>query len=148
LTFLTDWLIINAMVNQLADTFVALADPTRFRVVEMLGGQELSAGEIAARCSISGPALSRHLRVLRRTGLVEVVQNERAELDARLRVYRLRPEQFSSVKEWIDQMQAFWMKQLSAFKSYAEGKQDRPSKGLETGSGRGLHRKKVKGRPK
>lgn len=122
LTILTSWLMINAMVNQLPDTFVALADPTRFQVVQMLRGRELSAGEIAARCAISGPALSRHLRVLRRTGLVEVVQTERAERDARLRVYKLRPEPFLSVKHWIDEMQAFWTGQLAAFKSYAEGR--------------------------
>jgi DNA-binding transcriptional ArsR family regulator len=110
------------MINQLSGTFAALADPTRFQVVEMLGGQELSAGEMAARCSISGPALSRHLRVLRRTGLVEVVHTERSELDARLRVYRLRPERFNDVKDWVDEMQAFWTGQLAAFKSYAEAR--------------------------
>jgi hypothetical protein len=59
---------------------------------------------------------------LRRTGLVEVVQSQRAERDARLRVYRLRPEQFLSVKDWIDEMQTFWAAQLAAFKSYAEDK--------------------------
>ena len=110
------------MVNDLASTFVALGDATRFQVVEMLRGQELSAGEIAAKCSISGPALSRHLRVLRRTGLVEVVDSERSELDARVRVYRLRPERFDDIKDWVDQMQAFWRGQLAAFKSYAEAR--------------------------
>src|SRR5262245_61285743 len=91
------------MANQLSATFVALADRTRFRVVELLRGRELSAGEIAAGCAVSGPALSRHLRILRRSSLVEVVQTERSELDARLRVYRLRPEPFLSVKDWIDE---------------------------------------------
>jgi DNA-binding transcriptional ArsR family regulator len=108
------------MVKHLPNTFIALADATRFRVVEALRGRELSAGEIATRCSVSGPALSRHLRVLRRTGIVEVVHSPRAELDARLRVYRLRPEPFSSMKDWVDQLQAFWTGQLAAFKSYAE----------------------------
>jgi len=111
---------INVMVNQLSGTFVALADPTRFQVVEMLRGGELSAGDMAAACSISSPALSRHLRVLRRTGLVEVVHSERSERDARVRVYRLRPERFKDVRDWVDQMQAFWTGQLAAFKSYAE----------------------------
>jgi DNA-binding transcriptional ArsR family regulator len=110
------------MVNQLSGTFGALADRTRFQVVEMLKGRELSAGEMAVGCSISGPALSRHLRVLRRAGLVEVVHSERSELDARLRVYRLRPERFDDVKGWVDQMQAFWAGQLAAFKSYAEAR--------------------------
>ena len=67
--------------------------------------------------------MSRHLRVLRRSGLVEVAHSGRVDEDARLRVYRLRPEQFLSIKHWIDHMQAFWTSQLTAFKSYAEGKQ-------------------------
>jgi DNA-binding transcriptional ArsR family regulator len=112
------------MVNQLETAFAALADPTRFRVVDLLRSHELSASELAAKCSASGPAMSRHLRVLRKSGLVEVVQaHRRAEEDARLRVYRLRPEQFLSLKDWIDHMQAFWSGQLTAFKSYAENKQ-------------------------
>jgi DNA-binding transcriptional ArsR family regulator len=110
------------MVNHLPGTFGALADPIRFQVVEMLKGRELSAGEMAAGCLVSGPALSRHLRVLRRTGLVEVVHSERTERDARLRVYRLRHERFDDLKDWVDQMQAFWTGQLAAFKSYAEAR--------------------------
>jgi len=111
------------MVNQITTAFAALADPTRLRVVEALRNRELCAGELAASCSMSGPAMSRHLRILRRSGLIEVFQTQRTEQDARLRVYRLRPEPFRSVKDWIDHMQAFWTGQLNAFKSYAEGKQ-------------------------
>jgi DNA-binding transcriptional ArsR family regulator len=115
-------------VNQLEDTFAALADPTRFRAVQMLLNRELSAGALAAGCSASAPAMSRHLRVLRKTGLIEVIPTKRADQDARLRVYRLRPEQFLSVKDWIDHMQAFWTGQLAAFKSYAEDKHRRRGK--------------------
>jgi DNA-binding transcriptional ArsR family regulator len=110
------------MVNQLEATFAALADPTRFRVVQALRGGDKCAGELAASCSMSAPAMSRHLRVLRKTGLIEVVQTERAHEDARLRVYRLRPEPFLSVKEWVEHMQAFWTGQLNAFKAYAENR--------------------------
>src|SRR5689334_14403382 len=101
-------------------TFAALADPTRLRVVELLRGHDLRAGEIAEKCSMSGPAMSRHLRVLRRSGLVEVVATQPDELDARLRVYRLRHEPFLSLKDWVDEMQRFWAGQLNAFKDYAE----------------------------
>src|SRR5215471_15995573 len=104
------------MVNQLGVAFSALADPTRLRVVEALRGRELCAGELAASCSMSGPAMSRHLRILRKSGLIESVQTQRAEQDARLRVYRLRPEPFRSVQSWVEHMQAFWTEQLSAFK--------------------------------
>ena len=110
------------MSNQLANTFAALADPTRFQVVEVLRGRQLSAGEIAAKCSTSGPAMSRHLRVLRRTGLVEVVPARNPDEDARLRMYRLRREPFLAVENWVDHVQAFWNRQLNSFKSYAEGK--------------------------
>lgn len=101
-------------------TFAALADPTRFRVVEILSTRDLPAGELASQCAVSGPAMSRHLRVLRRTGLVEVVHGQPAEDDARLRIYRLRRDPVLSVKDWVDQMQAFWTGQLNAFKTYAE----------------------------
>jgi DNA-binding transcriptional ArsR family regulator len=118
--------IFNRMMNQLETTFAALAEPTRFRVVGMLRGRELSAGELATRCATSNPAMSRHLRVLRKSGIVEIAPSPRAEQDARLRVYRLRPDPFVDLKDWIDQMQQFWGGQLSAFKAYAERKQALP----------------------
>jgi DNA-binding transcriptional ArsR family regulator len=108
------------LVNHLTTTFAALADPTRFRVVEILCTRDLPAGELASQCSVSGPAMSRHLRVLRRTGLVEVVHAQAAEDDARLRIYRLRRDPFLSVGDWVDQMRGFWASQLNAFKTYAE----------------------------
>jgi DNA-binding transcriptional ArsR family regulator len=104
------------MVNHLDldSTLAALADPTRRRVIELLRECPRRAGELAAACGTSGPAMSRHLRVLRASGLVEV-EGERAEQDARLRVYRLRPEPFMTLQAWLDQMQAFWTDQLAAF---------------------------------
>src|SRR5262249_16193310 len=115
------------MVNQLGMTFSALAEPTRFQVIEMLRGRDLSAGELAARCSTTGPAMSRHLRVLRKSGLIEVVQTPRAEKDARLRVYRLRPQQLPSLQNWVDTMQQVWTRRLAAFKEYA-AQQSKPGK--------------------
>jgi len=109
------------VVNHIESTFAALSDPTRCRVVGLLRSNRLSAGELASKCEMSGPAMSRHLRVLRRSGLVEV-EPSHADSDARIRVYRLRPEPFFSLKEWIDHMQAFWTGQLAAFKQYAEHK--------------------------
>lgn len=107
------------MVNNF--TFSALADPTRFQVVEALRSRDWCAGELAEKCSISGPAMSRHLRVLRRSGLVEVVQTQPIDRDARLRIYRLRTEPFRSLRDWAEHMQTFWNSQLSGFKAYAEG---------------------------
>ncbi len=63
--------------------------------------------------------MSRHLRVLRASGLV-AVEEEQSNRDARLRVYWLCPDPFISLQGWLDQVQAFWSDQLGAFKHYAE----------------------------
>ena len=88
----------------------------------MLRKRDLCATELATKCSMSSAAMSRHLRVLRTSGLVELVQTRRTERDARLRVYRLRGEAFRSVSRWAEHMEAFWTEQMNAFKSYAEGR--------------------------
>jgi DNA-binding transcriptional ArsR family regulator len=118
------------MVKDVASVFAALADPTRNHVVTLLCRESLAAGELARSCGVSGPAMSRHLRVLRKSGLVEVVQ-QGPEADARIRAYRLHPEAFRSLKAWIDHMQTFWDGHLSAFKSYVE--ENYPKSGRKTG---------------
>ena len=111
------------MVNDIDSTLAALSDPTRRHVVELLRERPRRAGELAAAVAMSGPAMSRHLRVLRASGLVEV-EEEHADSDARLRVYRLRPEPFLALLAWLDQVQAFWTDQLGAFKAYIERTQE------------------------
>ena len=101
-------------MKHLDSTLAALADPTRRRVVELLREQPLRAGELAARAQTSPPAMSRHLRVLRSTGIVEA---ELSDDDARARVYRLRPERLKALQVWLD---SFWGGQLEAFKARAE----------------------------
>jgi DNA-binding transcriptional ArsR family regulator len=117
LTSLLQKAIIALMVNQLDRTLAALADPTRRRVVELLREQPLPAGELAATAGVTPPAMSRHLRVLRRSGLVE---DGGVEHDARIRMYCLRPEPFAGLGSWLGQVQAFWDHELSAFKAYAD----------------------------
>ncbi|MEV6276409.1 metalloregulator ArsR/SmtB family transcription factor [Nocardia sp. NPDC051832] len=73
----------------------AIADPIRREILEMLDGQQLAAGDIAARFDISRPAISRHLRVLRESGLV------RAELVGRERIYTLDAGPLGELAEWI-----------------------------------------------
>jgi DNA-binding transcriptional ArsR family regulator len=109
----------NPMPNNLDGTLAALADPTRRQVVDLLRERPRRAGELAAGCATSAPAMSRHLRVLRASGLVEV-EAEQLDHDARLRIYRLRPEPFVTLQAWLDQVQSFWNEQLGAFKTYAE----------------------------
>jgi DNA-binding transcriptional ArsR family regulator len=105
------------MVNDIDVALTALAEPTRRRIVDLLRERPRRAGELAAAARMSGPALSRHLRVLRRSGMVE---EESAAEDARVRIYRLRPEPFLALRAWLDQVQAFWSDQLGAFKEHAE----------------------------
>ena len=99
------------------EVFVALADPTRRQVVQLLGGGARRAGELADEIGTSAPAMSRHLRVLLRAG---VVADERRPEDARLRVFRLRPESMVAVRAWLDQIQAEWDEQLQHFKTHVE----------------------------
>jgi DNA-binding transcriptional ArsR family regulator len=107
------------MGAELDATLAALADPTRRHVVDLLRERPRRAGELAAACAMSGPAMSRHLRVLRAGGLVEV-EGEPVEEDARLRVYRLRPEPFVGLQAWLDQVQAFWSERLGSYKAHVE----------------------------
>jgi DNA-binding transcriptional ArsR family regulator len=105
------------VVNELDATFAALAEPTRRQVIELLRERPRRASELAARVGTSGPAMSRHLRVLRTSGLVA---DERVDHDARLHVYRLRPEPFDALGEWLDEVRAFWTGQLGAYQAHVE----------------------------
>jgi DNA-binding transcriptional ArsR family regulator len=98
-------------------TLAALADPTRRGVVDLLRERPRRAGELAQALSVSPPALSRHLRVLRASGLV--VEEHPAD-DARVRVYRLQQAPFTTLRGWLDEVESFWSAELQAFKAYAE----------------------------
>jgi DNA-binding transcriptional ArsR family regulator len=104
-------------MNELDATLAALADPTRRQVIDLLRDGPRRAGELAARAETSAPVMSRHLRVLRASGLVEAAG---VDDDARLRVYKLRPEPFVALQAWIDPVAAFWGEQLGAFKKHVE----------------------------
>ena len=108
---------INEVMNQIDTTLATLADPARRRVVELLRSEPLRASVIADRTSMSRAAISRHLRIMERSGLVVV---ETPEDDARGRLYRLRPEALAALGAWLDQVQAFWSEQMGAFKEHAE----------------------------
>jgi DNA-binding transcriptional ArsR family regulator len=99
--------------------FSALAEPTRRQVVELLSGRPMRAGELAAAAGMSAPAMSRHLRVLLDAG---VVADERRAEDARLRIFRLRPEGLVELQAWLDQLQDDWNRQLGSFQRHVEGK--------------------------
>ena len=97
--------------------FEVLADPTRRQVVQLLGTRPYRAGELAAAAGTSAPAMSRHLRVLLAAGMVA---DERRPEDARLRVFRLRPESMVALRAWLDQLQAQWDDQRRSFREHVE----------------------------
>ena len=101
-------------MNNLDRTLAALADPTRRHVVDLLRERPLRAGELAAAARTSAPAMSRHLRVLRESGLVDA---ELLDVDARARVYSLRPQRLRELRRWLD---TFWAGQLDSFKAHVE----------------------------
>ncbi len=105
--------------GQIDRILTALADPARRGVVELLRRKPRRAGELAASLDMSGPALSRHLRLLRAAGLVEETHDGE---DARVRTYRLRQAPFRQLGRWIEEVERFWTLELEAFKEYAERK--------------------------
>lgn len=104
-------------------TLAALGEPSRRRLVELLRDGPRRAGELAAALRMTPPATSRHLRVLRSSGLVEVTGSAD---DARLRLYRLRQEPFVALQAWLDQLDAFWGEQLDSFKRRTERREQAP----------------------
>jgi DNA-binding transcriptional ArsR family regulator len=86
-------------------------------VIDLLRKRPRRASELAELLSMTRPAMSRHLRLLRKTGLVSESEPEH---DARVRLYRLEPEPFSQLRDWLDEVEAFWGDQLQAFKEHAE----------------------------
>lgn len=93
----------------------ALGDPVRRRLVELLSSGEQSAGALAdavgAEFGISQPATSRHLRVLRETGMVN------AAVDGQRRLYSLRREPLDEVADWLTGVRAFWDQRLDALET-------------------------------
>ncbi len=100
-------------------TLAALAEPTRRGVVELLRDRPRRAGDLAAAFDMSPPAMSRHLRVLRVHGLVEQASDTD---DTRVRIYRLRREPFTALRDWLDEVESAWTEQLDAFAAHVKRK--------------------------
>lgn len=95
-------------------TFQALADPTRRAVLDLLRRGSQPAGQIAESFPVSRPAISKHLRLLRRAHLV------REHREGRHRVYQLNPEPLRAVDSWIEQYRSFWSSSLANLKAFVE----------------------------
>jgi DNA-binding transcriptional ArsR family regulator len=100
---------------ELTTTLSALADRNRRAVIDLLKEEPRRAGEIAAALRLTPPALSRHLRVLRHSGLIH---EQGVEEDARIRIYRLRKEPFDQLRGWLGEVESFWTGELAAFRDH------------------------------
>jgi DNA-binding transcriptional ArsR family regulator len=87
-------------------SLIALADPNRRRMVEMLAGRELSSGEIGSEFEISAPAVSQHLKVLKEASIVRV------RVDGQRRIYALDPAGFAEIEQWLSSVRRFWLPRL------------------------------------
>ncbi len=86
----------------------ALSDASRRTVLETLGQGEATVGQLAALLPIARPGVSRHLRVLREVGLVEVRR------EAQRRIYSLRPEPLAEIDDWLGRYRSLWEERLDA----------------------------------
>lgn len=98
-------------------TLAALADPDRRRAVDLLRERPRRAGELATALGLAPPAMSRHLRVLRDSKLVE---ESHPQFDARVRIYTLCGEPMAELKAWLETTERGWEEQLAAFKAHIE----------------------------
>ena len=98
-------------------TFAALADPLRRRAIELLSARPRQAGELARALGLSAPAMSRHLRELKRSGLVEETH---PEFDARVRIYAIKDGAMAELRKWVGDTERLWTRQLTSFKAHVE----------------------------
>jgi DNA-binding transcriptional ArsR family regulator len=108
--------------------FEIIAEPNRRAILSLLVSSQQSVGEIERQLRMSQPAVSKHLRVLRDAGFVE------STVDAQRRLYRLRPEPFQKMDDWLAQFRRFWSTHVDALERYLD-RMD-PSTPTKTKTGR------------
>ena len=94
------------------DTFTALADPTRRRIVEQLALGETSFGDLADQFEMSRPAVSQHLKTLREAGIVT------ARADAQRRIYRLSDDGLDEIDAWLGKVRQYWTQRLDKLEEF------------------------------
>jgi len=100
-------------------TFDVLAEPTRRRILDLIRDDERPVNELVAKLDISQPGVSKHLRVLREAGLVEV------RTDAQRRLYRVRPEPLAEIDAWLAPYRRLWANRLDALERHLDDTGDR-----------------------
>ena len=109
-------------MDRLSDMFQALADPTRRAILARLALGEASAGDLAKPFAISQPAISKHLKVLERAGLIS------RSREAQYRPCRLEPQALKRVDEWLEEYRRLWEARLDRLETYLS-KLQQPKKG-------------------
>jgi DNA-binding transcriptional ArsR family regulator len=102
-----------------ASTFDVLAEPTRRRILDLLRESERPVNELVTTLKVSQPGVSKHLRVLREAGLVEV------RIDAQRRLYRVRPEPLAEIEAWLAPYRRLWGGRLDALERHLDETEDR-----------------------
>ncbi|HWC86156.1 MAG TPA: metalloregulator ArsR/SmtB family transcription factor [Solirubrobacteraceae bacterium] len=98
--------------------FEVVAEPNRRRILDLLGPSERSVGELVERLELSQPAVSKHLRILREAGLVEV------RVDAQRRLYRVRPEPLRALDEWLAPYRRLWAARLDNLERHLDAMEE------------------------
>jgi DNA-binding transcriptional ArsR family regulator len=102
------------MVMAMETTLQVIAEPRRQAILDLLRGGELPVGELVARLGLSQPLVSKHLRVLKDAGLVQV------RADAQRRLYRIRPEPLAELDDWLAPYRALWSGRLDLLEQHLE----------------------------
>jgi DNA-binding transcriptional ArsR family regulator len=110
-------------MDLLSRTFAALADPTRRAIVVRLAAGEATVGELAKPFDISGPAISRHLKVLEEARLIE------RRVDARWRVCALKRDRLAEAERWINDTRLFWERGFDRLEALLEAQHPARPKG-------------------
>jgi DNA-binding transcriptional ArsR family regulator len=110
-------------MDALSQTFSALADPTRRAIVLRLAAGEATVGELAKPFDVSGPAISRHLKVLEQAQLIE------RRIDARWRVCSLRRDRLAEAERWINDTRLFWERGFDRLEALLEAQNPSKPKG-------------------
>jgi DNA-binding transcriptional ArsR family regulator len=106
-------------MKAVTSTFDVLAEPTRRRILDLLREEERPVNDLVGRLELSQPGVSKHLRVLREAGLVEVRQ------DAQRRLYRVRAEPLAEIDSWLAPYRRLWGTTLDALEQHLDAKEDR-----------------------
>ena len=109
----------------MVDTFAALAEPNRFRIVELLRGGPRSVNHIGERLSLNQPQVSKHLRVLKEAGLVDVTPR------AQQRLYELRATELRRLNEWLERYRQVWDAQFEELDELIEELNEESSDGRD-----------------